>query len=219
MKTPPEDHDLIRWLDGEMNDADRAAFEKRLDAEPGLKAELEGFQKLGDGLRDALPKDHPLPHADFFNSQIQVRIAQMELDEERAAARPAASAWTEWFRLPWLAAATAAVVALVAIVSRPDSGSRVIASDVTQVLSTYAPNPAVVVRGYEDAEAQATVLMLDGLPEVPADQKIVGYDVHGSRADKAMASVTLLGSGGQPLVVLAKDSRNQPRVWDLTTRG
>lgn len=217
MKTPPEDHDLIRWLDGEMNDAERAAFETRLNADSQLKAEAESMQKLGERLRSSLPKDRPMPHADFFNSQIQVRIAQMELDEERSSARASSASWTEWFRLPWLAAAAAVVVAMLAIVSRPDS--RVAASDVTQVLSTYAPNPDVVVRGYEDADAHATVLMLDGLPDLPPDQKIVGYDVHGSRADKAMASVTLLGSDGQPLVVLAKDSRDQPRVWDLTTRG
>ena len=214
MKTPPEDHDLIRWLDGEMNETERTAFEERLESEPALKSMAQSFEKMGDSLRTQFPKDRPMPYADFFNSQIQVRIAQMEGDEERATPSARAS-WREIFRLPWLAAAAAIVVAMVAVFNQPGS----VRSDVTQVLSTYAPNPDVVVRGYEDADAQATVLMLDGLPDLPPDQKIVGYDVHGSRPDKAMASVTLLDAKGNPLVVLAKDGRDQPHLWDLHSRG
>ncbi len=213
MKTPPEDHDLIRWMDGEMNEPERAAFEKRLETEPDLKVMVQSFEKVGTELRAQFPKERELPYADFFNSQIQVRMAQMEGEQEPATV--AKASWMEMFRLPWLAAAAAIVVAMVAVL-KP---SAQMSSDVTQVLSTYAPNPDVVVRGYEDAEAQATVLMLDGLPDLPPDQKIVGYDVHGSRPDKAMASVTLLDEKGRPLVVLAKDSRDQPRLWDLHSRG
>jgi anti-sigma factor RsiW len=214
MKTPPEDHDLIRWIDGEMNEAERAAFEKRLEAEPELKEMAKSFEQVGDTLRGEFPKSLPLPHEDFFNSQIQVRIAQMEAEQERAA-KPAAASWMDAFRLPWLAAAAAMVVALVAVLNRPGEQT----SDVTQVLSTYAPNPEVVVRSYEDAEAQATVLMLDGLPELPPDQKIVGYDVHGSRGDKGMASVTFLDRDGKPVVIVSRDQRNQPLTWDLHSRG
>lgn len=39
MNTPPEDYELLRWLDGEMNEAETAAFEARLAADPALKAE------------------------------------------------------------------------------------------------------------------------------------------------------------------------------------
>ena len=46
MKTPPEDHDLIRWLDGEMDVAERTAFERRLESDAALRAEAQELQRL-----------------------------------------------------------------------------------------------------------------------------------------------------------------------------
>jgi anti-sigma factor RsiW len=83
MKPPSEDHDLIRWLDGEMNDAERASFEARLKSDPMLAKEAEELRALSAGIQAHLPAEMKVPHADFFNSQIQVRIAQMDLDESR----------------------------------------------------------------------------------------------------------------------------------------
>ena len=207
MKTPSEDHDLIRWLDGEMNAAELARFTARLESDPALKSEAEMMQRMSNDLRSSLPAEMPVPFGDFFNSQIQMRIAKEELAAPDV--RENRASWLDWFHLPGFAtiAAVSAAVVIAAVMiyqQSPSSGS--------YVLSTYAPNQKVQVSSYHSAEAHATVLMLEGLEELPADRKIVGYHIERSETDQAVAATTLYGDRGEVVLVLSKDARNQPRL-------
>ncbi len=209
MKTPSEDHDLIRWLDGEMTDAERARFSTRLAADPDLKAEVEMMQRMSSDLRAHLPAEMTVPYGDFFNSQIQVRLAQEEplIPEARAS-------WLDWLRLPTLITATAAVaIAGFMIMQKgPAAGDSV-------VLSIYVPNASVHARNFHSDEAQATVLMLDGVEAIPADRKIVGYYIERTETDQEVATTTLYGKSGEVVLVVSKDVRNQPRLLSATPRG
>lgn len=206
MKTPPEDHDLIRWLDGEMSEAEKLRFTARLDADPALKAEAEMMQRLSADLRGALPKEMPVPYGDFFNSQIQMRIVQEEAVPE-APAR--AASWLDWLRLPGFATAAAVTAAMVIAGVMILRDSRPTGS---LVLSSYAPSQDVQVSTWHSAEAGATVLMLDGLDELPADRKLVGYHIERSETDQEVAATTLYGERGEVVLVVSKDARNQPRL-------
>ncbi len=215
MKTPSEDHDLIRWLDGEMNSAERAQFTARLESDPALKAEVDMMQRLSADLRSSLPAEMPVPFGDFFNSQIQMRISQEASVGEPVATESRAS-WLHWFRLPGfatIAAVSAAVVIAGVMIFQQTVGS----SAESVVLSTYAPSQGVQVSSYHSTEAGATVLMLNGLEDVPADRKIVGYHIERSETDQAVAATTLYGGRGEILAVVAKDARNQPRLLAAAT--
>jgi anti-sigma factor RsiW len=213
MKTPTEDHDLLRWLDGEMSAAEKAAFESRLTADPALKAEAELMQRLSADLRTHLPAEMAVPYADFFNSQIQVRLAQ---EENQQLPAPAAEGWFGWLRKPWLTPAFAAAAIAMAALTMWQNGSPSVAAD-SLVHSIYVPNSAVQARAFHSAEAQATVLMLDGLEEMPADRKIVGFNIGRSEVDEAVAATTLFGADGKAVAVMAKDARNQPLLLTSTT--
>jgi anti-sigma factor RsiW len=212
MKTPTEDHDLIRWLDGEMTPAEQERFAARLESEPMLKADAESLRQLGVSLRAHLPAEMPVPHADFFNSQIHQRIA-----EEDAVTTPQAvrGGWLEWFSLPSFATAFAVVAAVVAagvmIIQKEATGGAE-----TLVLSTYAPNPNIQTRHFHSTEAQATVLMLDGVEAIPADRKIVGYHIERSEREQDVAT-TLYGKGGDVVLVVSEDSHNLPRLLSANT--
>lgn len=213
MKTPTEDHDLLRWLDGEMSAAEKATFEARLTADPALKAEAELMQRLSADLRTHLPAEMPVPYADFFNSQIQVRLSQ---DENQQLSAPAAEGWFGWLRKPWLTPAFAAAAIAMAALTMWQNGAP---SEGTNSLvnSIYVPNSAVQARAFHSDEAQATVLMLDGLEEMPADRKIVGFNIGRSEVDEAVAATTLFGADGKAVAVMAKDARNQPLLLTSTT--
>jgi anti-sigma-K factor RskA len=213
MKTPPENHDAapdwMRWLDGELSPTERAAFEQRLASDPELRAEAEAGRQLSQLLKRELPAEMPVPHADFFNSQIQVRLSQVEADERRTAkATPAG--WLNGLRWPWLVGAAAAAVITIALLRTEGPVS---SSTDTLVRSTYAPNPKVVVSSFHSDEAEATVLMLDGLEELPADRKVVGWHLNSGEADPAFATTTFRGASGQVEVVMTRDAQNQPRLW------
>ena len=215
MKTPPDETQIVRFLDGEMDAAQKSAFEASLAADPALRVEIESLTQLGETLRKDMPAGREVPHADFFNSQIQVRIAQGEMERARESRAPAASrGWLDWLRTPWFAAAATAVVALLAFAAWENRGAS--SSGASLVLSTYVPNPSVQARTYHDDGANATVLLLDGLASLPADRKIVGQRVHHSETDQAVATTTLFSEDGQVLLVLAKDARNQPRLLEHT---
>lgn len=176
--------------------------------DPSLQAEVETARQLSAMLKKELPAEMNIPHADFFNSQIQVRLSQIEA-EERRSAPVAATPWLGWLRVPWLIGAAAVVIALFAIWEGdvPNTKSN------TLVMSTYAPNPKVVVNSFHSEAAEATVLMLEGLEELPADRKVVGWHLDSGLTDPASMSTAFSGPSGQVEVVMTRDAQNQPRLW------
>lgn len=207
MKTPEEQNEkLTRWLDGAMNGAERAAFETEMAENTTLRAEADDMRQLGGFLRSHVTTDKAMPHADFFNSQIQERIAELHRSGERAQSQSRGGAsWLSWLRAPWAIAGAAAMVALGFFLSnfkdeRPQ----------TVVLGLYTPNPSVHASSYHSSEADATVLMLDGLDPIPENKEITAVNVDHSETDPLMAATTLYDSDGKILLVMALDSRNQP---------
>jgi hypothetical protein len=219
MKPPSEDHDLIRWLDGEMTDSEIAAFEARLKDDPLLSKEADELRALSTGIREHLPAEMRVPHADFFNSQIQVRIAQMDLDESRRKGSGSQSLTVTlltWLRHPWFATAGAVALAILGFVlMRPETQS----SGHSLILSSYTPGLGVEASTYHDIEADATVLMLDGLEDVPADHKISGLSVHSSDNQSKVATTTLFDATGSPLLVISRDAVGHPLFLTNTPRG
>lgn len=211
MKTQSdENHDLIRWLDGEMTAAERSAFEGTLKNDPELAAEAESMRQLSASLKTHLPTELPVPHADFFNSQIQVRIAQLEADETRGSRQSADSTvgWLSWLRMPWLAGAAAAAFAVAGFVWMQTAST----DGASTIASTYTPDPAVHAQVFHSAEASATVLMLDGLAPIPAEKKIAGFRVHRAESDAEVATTTLFDENGQVIAVVSKNAKGQPTL-------
>jgi hypothetical protein len=207
-QTTPDEIALTRWLDGDMDATELAAFEAQLAVDPTLCEEATAMKELSTALQAEFPRIAEVPHADFFNSQIQERIAQLDSDIRRSVERNAAPPfWLNWLRMPWLAGA--AIAALVAVIAITDNHREEHAST---VLSTYAPNTAIKPRAFHSDAANATVLMLDGLENIPADRIIIGYQVDHSDTKQELAMTTLYSAKGDVLMVLDVDGLSQPRV-------
>lgn len=214
MKTPTEEHDLIRWIDEEMNETERAAFEERLKQDPVLAKEARQMRELSASLRTHLPAEMRVPHADYFNTQIEVRITQMALDDTRAKqAAPGWAAMFQWMRQPWFAlAGTATLAVLGFFLLNPATGD---ASE-SMILSSYTPNTHVQARTYHDTGAEATVLMLDGLDAVPAERKVSGINIQRSEVEPELASTTMFDVHGTPVLMISRDALGNPMI---TPRG
>ena len=212
MKLPSEseEHDLIRWLDGEMKEGERATFEERLKQDPVLAKEAQQMRALSASLRTHLPAEMRVPHADYFNTQIEVRITQMALDEARAKqAGFNFGALLQWLRQPWFAVAGATALAVLSFVLlRPATGS---ASE-SMILSSYTPNTHVQARTFHDNAADATVLMLDGLDEVPAEKKVSGINIHRSELEPELASTTMYDAKGAAVLMISRDALGNPMI-------
>lgn len=221
MKTPSDENDLSRWLDGEMDASERAVFEERLAADPVLQSAAESLRKLGESLRSEVPAPEEIPYPDFFNSQIQMRIAQMEEDPSSSPVCESAArrgrGWLSWL-LPLTATAVVAMLGLSHFMQDSESGVQA-SGGASSVLSSYVPDPRIQARSFHSDEANATVLVLDGLTSIPADRKVVGHHVHHSENDAQMAATTLFSESGEVLLVLSTDGLNQPRILERTPRG
>lgn len=209
MKTPTDDHELIRWIDGEMNETESARFEERLKQDPALSTEARKMRALSDTLRAHMPAEMRVPHADYFNTQIGVRITQMALDDARA--RTTTPGWStqlmQWFRQPWFALAGAAALAVLCFMVMNPAGSD---SSGSMILSSYTPNTHVQARTYHDQNADATVLMLDGLDAMPADRKISGVNIQRSEVEPELASTTMYDDKGAAVLMISRDALGNP---------
>jgi hypothetical protein len=209
MKTP-DDQLLGRWLDGELSPEEQTRFEAMMAADPALSEEARSMKKMGEAIRAHVTLERDVPHADFFNSQIQERIAAELQAEERAktGARATAS-WLDWLRTPWaFAGAAALLVAGFFLLQQQPQGS----NGRTQILSLYAPSSTVKATASYNADAEATVLTLDGLEAIPADRNVAGFNVHHSENNSQMASTTLFDAQGDVLLVMTKDAASRPLV-------
>lgn len=214
MKTP-DDQLLARWLDGELNAEERARFEAMLAADPALREEAESLRQLGDLLRANVTFERPVPHADFFNAQIQEQIAADQQATERGAVRSAAAAtsgWLSWLRTPWALAGASALLAVGFFMVSGQQAS----GPATQVLSFYAPKTGIEASTYHNKDAAATILILNGLEAIPADRDIVGLNVHHSETDAQVATTTLYDDQGGVLLVMARDASSKPILFSRT---
>lgn len=209
MKAPSEEnHDLIRWIDGEMTAEESRAFVAAMQEDPQLAAEAESLRRLSERLKAHLPVEMPVPHSDFFHSQIQVRIAQMEGEEAREREKAAATAgWLSWLRMPWLAGAAAAAFAIAGLVWTQNG-----ASGRSTILSTYTPDSSVKAQVIENTEAGAIVLMLEGLAPIPAGKKVAGFKVHHAESDAEVATTTLFDANGSVIAVVSKNAKGLPTL-------
>ena len=150
------------YLDGLLSGQEAAIFERE---QPALAAKKAEWLKLQGLLRENLVPVE-LTNPDFFNAQLLAQIAQAARAHRGRAGR--------WFGIPHLAwgglgALGAGIVLFVTLIphgdlSDPGSGY------VAEVLKTTTIDPKVTVT--VDSQKGITIIKLEGLEKVPADEDL-----------------------------------------------
>lgn len=155
------------WIDGQLTGAELAAFEKELEQHPEALEERDGALKLRSLLREH-PTAPRLTNPDFFNLQLQQRIAA----ETRATETPVREKsrfgfWT----LPRLAFAGAACLAVALALGQtllPSKREAYKSPYFAQVVEAWPADPNISAITVYDPNEDVTVLWLDGLDYIPA---------------------------------------------------
>ncbi|OAI43059.1 hypothetical protein AYO41_02960 [Verrucomicrobia bacterium SCGC AG-212-E04] len=167
MKTFEERH--AAWLDGRLNESERAIFERELVEQHRLDPEAEraALDRLNVALRGHLAQTR-MPNPDFFNHRLLERI-----ESDRRALEPKPVPVASHHGLGWLAlfGATALVLGLAMYRGMifPQLEERPETVYLTQVLDAKSPAPEVHASSFNAnaKDEQAAVLWLDGMSHVP----------------------------------------------------
>ena len=162
----PFEEQFTAWVDGKLSGPELAAFEKELESHPEAPGDRADAQKLGTFLRGNAtgPK---LANADFFNLQIQQRIA---------AARPREKASGWFWSLPRLLIAGATCLLIAGVMFKmlipTDTPLNETDTYFAQVVESWTSEPGIWANTVYNPKDNVTVLWLDGLDYIPASYQL-----------------------------------------------
>lgn len=193
----PDPAELTLWIDGELSGDDLARVESWAKDHPEYLAERDAVRAMKSEIRSSIPASVEPPYADFFNQRILRAIEDGSFDASGQASAARFSLIMaklgKWLALP--AAATAMLICFY------------IGTQVSQVTAPLAPvvkvssKPAIYmpdgnVRAniVSPANNAATVIVLEGLEDIPDDFEIVGEPHRNSsaRAQAMMVSTQMI---------------------------
>jgi len=155
------------WVDGELDEAERAEFEASLDDRTSAEAEKQQALKLGALLKKQL-QPRAMGNEEFFNYQLRERI----LAESGLAPRRARESWWTIRRLLWSGATSLAIFAVCAFFLMREKPAQDQSQYLTQILNARVdPNvsPDATVSIFQTKQDRVTVLWVDGLKSLPSD--------------------------------------------------
>lgn len=169
----PDETTLTLWIDGDLEGEELHRVEAWAQDHPELLAERDAIRAMNTSIRDNVPASVEPPYADFFNQRILRHIE----DEQRkpAPARPARknSGFWRWFAVPVAAAAMALCFYLGTRVSEPTTITTP-NNTIATVSTVYTPDGDVSSAMFRSEDAGATVIVLEGLADIPDDLEMVG---------------------------------------------
>jgi len=198
MNTNPDDATLTLWLDDELEGHELAMMESRCEAEPSLLELRERHHAWKEWMRKEIPASEEPPYAEFFNARI---LRSIERDRDSAAsARKTASGWASWRSWFMPFAAAAGMVIAFQLGARTQPAVQVVDIDVSNAPRAipvepilYTPEKGVKARWFQSTEADAFVIVLDGVPAIPDavdfNTSLSQYERKNDKEMKAMADL------------------------------
>jgi hypothetical protein len=173
--------------------------------------------ELGGGRRPPrkeLDSGETIPYSDFFNHQLSNRIKEEEEAPAPTAAEREALAESMFPRFMFFkkfaafaAITVAAVFAILFFINIKVGGS--------EIVSTYTPDPSLEAKTFYSDEADATVLLIEGLEEIPAQREVSGVQAVGYIPKDGGSRFTLYSAGNKPMLVLALDQSRRPYIREI----
>ncbi len=195
MNTNPDDTKLALWLEDELEGEDLTAMEAFCAGNTGLLAQRGEHRAWKQWVSQSVPAWEDPPHGEFFNARI-LRHIERESEEKAVVSKSSGGwAWRAWF-MP--AAAAAGMVIAFQLGARTQPAPQVVDIDVSNAPRAipvepilYTPEKGVKARWFNSAEADAFVIVLEGVPAIPdavdfsKSLSLLGED----EADRAMVDL------------------------------
>jgi hypothetical protein len=213
---PQDEERITRWIDGDLPDSD---VEDLLAAHPELRDAKSQSESLGNLLRKELDSGEKIPYADFFNHQLMKRIEEGDESPASTPAEKEALAESLFPRFTFFKKFAAFAAIGVAAVGVAAVSGILLFSNVqvggSEIVSTYTPDPKLEAKTFFSDEANATVLLIEGLDEIPAQREVTGVQAVGYVPHDGASHFTLYSTSQIPMLVLALDNARRPHIHEL----
>jgi hypothetical protein len=198
MNTMPDDETLALWLDDELEGDAFALVESWAAGQPDQLAARQSIRDWRQQISSAIPKAEEPPYPDFFNSRIHAAISELE-----KAPCKVIDAKSSWWRSGWFMPAAAAAGMTLAFWMGTRTSHTPSPASVVEVSSSspvvYTPETGVRADYFASRSAEATVIVLDGVPaisdalefretaSVPSDREV---DSTAAKEEKPISEIT-----------------------------
>ncbi len=161
MNTKPDDTQILLWLDDELDSMESASAEAWIIQNmPDHIAQRDQLRSWKAQLRNVKSADEELPYPDFFQHRVMRAIENQTQDSVLAltpkiANSPVRKKWL----MPGMAVAACAILSFLI--------GRITVSNTPQPLITYTPEEGIQAEYFPTSPAEATVIVLNGVEELP----------------------------------------------------
>lgn len=193
----PDPAELTLWMDGELDGDDLTRVESWVKDHPEYLAEREAVQAMQSEIQASIPASIEPPYADFFNQRI---LRAIEDDGPHASAQKASQGLGaivgklgKWLALPAAAAAMLVCFYMGTQVSHLSEPLAPIVK-VSTTPAIYMPDGNVRANLVSSEDNGATVIVLEGLEDIPDDFEIVGepHRIRDSRSQAVMVNTEMI---------------------------
>jgi len=165
MNTKPDDETLALWLDDELEGDAFSSVEAWAAGQPDQLAARQAIREWRGTMSAAIPKAEEPPYPEFFNSRVLAAIADLE-----KAPPQVIDARVSWWRSAWFMPTAAAAGMALAFWMGTRTSAVVAPPSVVEVTSAspvvYTPETGVRADYFASRNADATVIVLDGVPAI-----------------------------------------------------
>lgn len=162
----PDDSTIQRWLKGELEGNELKQMEAWAEENAEELETKMGWDALGSEISETLPAEQEPPYADFFNERVKHHAVELVENAQEQAVVPL------WKKLNWIFVPTAvAGMALCFYLGTRVEHHHFVEPAITTLDAVYTP--ASGVSSEVIVSEGSTVIVLDGLDEIPESLDIV----------------------------------------------
>ena len=189
----PSEEQLTRWMDDELEGDELARMEAWAQDHPEFQAERDAVKAMRSDIRANIPASVEPPYSEFFNQRILRAIENDQLAASKNQAQEGSHwmAWllnNKWMALPTAAAAMAMCFYLgMQVNDRPQELAPMAAMLTKPVI--YTPDGDIKAEVFSSTDNGATVIVLDGLDDIPDELEIASGPYPGETQPSAVAMV------------------------------
>lgn len=165
MNTKPDDETLALWLDDELKGDALASVETWANDQPDQLAARQSIRDWRQKISAVIPRMEEPPFPDFFNSRILAAITDLE-NAPAVAVTPKASWWRSGWFMPTAAVAGMTLAFWVGTRTAGSPSSSPVVQVTSAVPVLYTPETGVRADYFASRSADATVIVLDGVPAI-----------------------------------------------------